>query len=132
MYVYNKTDIGDIDNELSTLILNTYNEHEIGAFFTYYHNIEYLNTQLDLNANGLNTYTKGEVDDIITLLDIPSMLNLINNIDINKIDILMSDIEIIIVLSKTEAQTNYFDKNHITSNYYDKVAMGSMIFQKLI
>ena len=57
---YNKTEIYDTDNELPTLILNTYSKHEIDTFFTDYYNTEYLNTQLGLKANGLNTYTKSE------------------------------------------------------------------------
>ena len=47
--------------------------------FTAYDNIEYLNAQFDLKANSLNTYTKSEVDNIINLLDIPSMLSTIHN-----------------------------------------------------
>ena len=84
---YTKTEIDDLDNELSALIFNTYNKREIDTFLTYYYNIEYLNTQFDLKANGLNTYTKSEVDNIINLLDIPSMLGIINNNGSNIVDI---------------------------------------------
>ena len=55
---YNKAEIYDTDNELSTLILNTYNNNELYTFLTDYYNIEYLNIQFDLKVNGLNTYTK--------------------------------------------------------------------------
>ena len=41
----NKTETDDIDNELPTLILNTYNKNDIDTFFTDYYNIGYLNTQ---------------------------------------------------------------------------------------
>ena len=77
---YNKIEIDDLDNELSTLILNTYDKSEIDTFLTNYYNIGYLNTQFDLKANVLNTYTKSDVDDIINLLDIPSISNAINNL----------------------------------------------------
>ena len=54
---------------------------------TDYYNIEYLNTQFGLKANSSNTYTKGEVDNIINLLDSPSMLSIINNNGTNIVDI---------------------------------------------
>ena len=41
----NQTETDDIDNELPTLILNTYNKSDIDTFFTDYYNIGYLNTQ---------------------------------------------------------------------------------------
>ena len=52
---YNKTEIDDIDNELSISILNTYNKNAINTFFTDYYNIEYPTTQFDLKANNLDT-----------------------------------------------------------------------------
>ena len=45
---YTKTEIGDVDNELPTLILNTYNKSEIDTRFTDYYNIEYLNIKFGL------------------------------------------------------------------------------------
>ena len=74
-----KTETGDSDNELPTLIPNTYNTSETDSFFTYYYNIGYPNTQFDLKANGSNTYTKSDVDNMINLIDVPSMLSIINN-----------------------------------------------------
>ena len=65
---YTKTEIDGLDNELSTSIVNTYTKREIGTCLTYYYNIGYLNTQFDLKANGLNTYTNNEVDSIINPL----------------------------------------------------------------
>ena len=53
---YNNTKIDDIDNKLSTLILNTYNKHDKYTCFTDYYNIEYMYTQFDSKANSLNTY----------------------------------------------------------------------------
>ena len=67
---YTKTEIDDLDNELLTLVLNTYNKSETDTFFTDYCNIGYLNTQFGLKANGLNTYTKGGVDNIINSLGV--------------------------------------------------------------
>ena len=84
---YNETEIDDIDNELSPLFLNTYNNNEIYIFLTDYYNIEHINTQLDLKANSLNTYTKNEIDNTITLLDMSSILSLINNSGTNIINI---------------------------------------------
>ena len=46
---------------------------------TDYYNLGYLNIQLGLNANSLNTYTKSEIDNMITIIDISSILNVINN-----------------------------------------------------
>ena len=83
---YNKTELGDIDDELSTLILNTYNTYGISTCFTYYVNIGCVNTQFDLRANKLNTYTTSEAYNLITLLGIPYMLNMINNSGINITD----------------------------------------------
>ena len=54
---YNKIEIGDTDNGLPTLSLNTY-KNGIGTLPTYRYNIEYLNTQFELKATSLNTYTK--------------------------------------------------------------------------
>ena len=42
------TEIDDSDEELPTLILNTYNNSEIGTLITGYYNIGYLNTQFGL------------------------------------------------------------------------------------
>ena len=55
---YTKTEIDDLDNELPTLMLNTYNKSEIGTFLIDYYDIEYLNTQFGLKADSLNTYTR--------------------------------------------------------------------------
>ena len=55
---YTKTETDDLDNELPTLALNTYNKSEIDISLTGYHNIVYLNTQFGLKANGLNIYKK--------------------------------------------------------------------------
>ena len=55
---YTKTEIDDLDNDLSTLILNTYNNSETDTCLTNYYNMESINTQFDLNATGSNTYTK--------------------------------------------------------------------------
>ena len=85
---YTKIEVGDIDNGLSTLILDTYNTNEIYTFVTYYYNIEYLNTQFDLKATSFNTYTKSEVYNKLTLLDISSMLHLINSNGTNTVDVL--------------------------------------------
>ena len=85
---YTKSETDDLDNGLSTLFLNTYNNSEIDTLFTYYYNIGYLNIQFDLKANNLNTYTKNEVDNITNLLDIPSMLSIINNNGTNIVNIL--------------------------------------------
>ena len=57
-------------------------------FLTNYYNIEYLNTQFDLKANSSNTYAKSDVDNIIHILDIPSMLSTINNNGTNIVYIL--------------------------------------------
>ena len=85
---YIKTETDDLDNGLPTFVSNTYNKSETGTFFTDYYNIEYLNTQLDLKANSLSTYTTSEVDNIINILDIPSMLSIINDNGTNIMDIL--------------------------------------------
>ena len=85
---YTKAETDDLDNELPTINLNTYNKREIDTFSTSYYNIEYLNTQFGLTANGLSTYTKSEVDNIINLLDIPPVLSIINNKGTNIVDIL--------------------------------------------
>ena len=69
---YNKTEIDDIGNELTTFILNN-------TCFTDSYNIEYMNTQFGLKANSLNTYTKSDIDNITTHLDISSIFNPINN-----------------------------------------------------
>ena len=45
-------------------------------------------TQFGLTANGSNTYTTSEVDNIITLLDISSMLNIVNDSGPNMVYIL--------------------------------------------
>ena len=45
--VYNKTEVDDIVNELSTLILNTYTKTKTYTFLTTYRNIVYLNSQSD-------------------------------------------------------------------------------------
>ena len=76
---YTTTGIDDLDNELQTLCLNAYNKHEIDTCFTYYYNIEYLNTHVDLKTTNLNTYTTSEVDNIIHIIDSTSMLSIINN-----------------------------------------------------
>ena len=41
---YTKTEIDDLDDELSTLTLNTQNKSEIDTCSTYYYNIGYLNS----------------------------------------------------------------------------------------
>ena len=42
---YIKTEIDDLDNGLPTLVLHTYSNSELDTLFTYYYNIEHLNTQ---------------------------------------------------------------------------------------
>ena len=115
---YTKNEVDDIGNELSTLILNTYNKSEIDTFSTDYYNIGYLNIQLGLKANGSNTYTKSEVDNMITLLDISSMLNCINNNGTNIVDILNTR------YTKSEVDT-------LISTYYNNTETGNMLNQKV-
>ena len=56
--VYNNTEVDDTDNELSTLILNTYTKTEIDTVIqTNYYDVEYLNSQFG------SIYIKTEVYD---------------------------------------------------------------------
>ena len=91
---------------------------DIDTFFTYYYNIGYLNTQFGLKANSLNTYTKNEVDNIINILGITSMLSTINNNGTNMVDILNTR------YTKTE-----FDTLMATS--CNKTETGNLLNQKV-
>ena len=115
---YTKTEICDLDNGLPTLILNTYNNSETYTFFTDYYNIGYLNTPFDVRANGLNTYTKSDVDNIINLLGIPSMLSSINNNGTNIVDMLNTR------YTKTEVDT-------LISTSYNKAETGNLLNRKV-
>ena len=115
---YNKTEIDGLDDDLSTLISNTNNKHQIDTFLTDYYDIEYLNTHLDLDATGLNTYTKSEVDNITNPLDISSMLNPMNNNGTNMIDILNTR------YTKSEVDTPI-------STSYNKTETDNMLNQKV-
>ena len=84
---YTKTEIDDLGNGLSTLILNTNNKRKTDILLTGYYNIGYLNTQFGLKANSLNTYAKSEVDNIINPLGVPSMLSTIKSNGTNILDI---------------------------------------------
>ena len=84
---YTKAEVDDMDNELSTLILNMFNKIEVDTFFTDYYNIGYLNMRLVFKATSFNTCTKSEVGNIIIILDISSSLNPINNNGTKMVDI---------------------------------------------
>ena len=86
--------------------------------FTDCYNIEYLNTQIDLKANCLNTYTKSEVDNIMNPLDIPSMLSTINNNATNIVDISNTR------YTKTEVDT-------LISTYHSKTEIDNLLIQKV-
>ena len=72
------------------------------------------------------------------------MLNVINNDCISityvldtlytksEADDFIGNIELTTIYTKTETQTNYVNKSHTTTNYYDKVTMDPMIFPELI
>ena len=62
---YDKTYIDNLDDELNTILLNTYTKQEIDDN---YYDSTYINTQLDTKANVLVTYTKTEVDNLFTNL----------------------------------------------------------------
>ena len=115
---YNKAEIDDIDNELSALVLNTYNKSGTYTFRTDYYNIEHINTQFDLKANCVNTYTKSEVDIIITRLGIPSMLTIINSNGVNITNILS------IRYTQSEVDT-------LISTFHNKAETGNMLNQKV-
>ena len=44
---------------------------------------------------------------------------------------LMNNIYLTIFHTKTQIQPNCFNKNHTTTNYYDKVATDSMMFPEI-
>ena len=57
---YSKTEVDDIDNDLSTFILNTYTKTEIDTQLTYYTSITYLHdnymTTLSISETLMNNY----------------------------------------------------------------------------
>ena len=64
---YDKTYIDNLDDELNTILINTYTKQEIDDN---YYDSTYINTQLDTKANVEVTYTKTEVDNLFTNLDL--------------------------------------------------------------
>lgn len=75
---YDKTYIDNLDDELNTILINTYTKQEIDDN---YYDSTYINTQLDTKANVEVTYTKTEVDNLFTNLDLTDIFYIKEVID---------------------------------------------------
>ena len=83
-----------------------------------------------LKASGLNTYTKSEVDNIITVLDISPMLNFINNNGANIVDIFNTrytklEVDTFLSTSYNAAETDNM-LNHKVNTSGNSVIQGSL------
>ena len=130
---YTKTEIDDLDNELSTLILNTYTKTEIDTLLfnsssQAFSAISLINLELELNyktaAQLAETYyNKTEVDNLITFdptvvytkTEINSILN--NN---------YSSIE-----DRDQLFLAYSSTNQINEAYYDKTETNNLLANKV-